>query len=485
MTKIITILLATTISSISNIKRGFEPAIDIGGSTKFSGVVSEFSKPRSNKSSRSITIIKSSSQASFNFSTPTSKPSISPYTSKPSFSGVSLSAPQPSSSSSMTISSSSSLPSSSSSLTPSSSSSQKPSSSSSQTPSSSSSQKPTSSSQVSSSASSSKPSSHTSSYSPSSSSSSSSYSSSSIPNPNSDYLFCERYGPFNIDNTTDRTFEFTYELNSISSQTIIERLRLFRNGSVKYAYSKSSVSYTKGQRKTIDFTIPLGNHWTYDGLELRFEILSSSYAILKSYAVSFYPPSQATLSGYDLKHNIYRSQSLGFFADGSGFQEFVETFDFTKIGDYVDNDAYYRLDIGKNYFYYEGSSGFAYLDAKLRFNDEENLFPHFTHQSNKDIIIPLKLIKNNTQISFAFKNKFYVNKRTLDISDTYISNYVLTSDFYLPINGLNKFNGKTLYFDLNGLAADDINTSISIKYQVNSNVVGVCADGDYCVEGGQ
>lgn len=320
----------------------------------------------------------------------------------------------------------------------------------------------------------------------SSSSTNSSSSSSYVPTPDSvgDYLFCDEYGPFSLDNPFDIDAAFTYELHSISSQTIIERMRLFKNGTVVSAASKPSFSYTNGQRKTVSFTIPISDYLTDSGLQLRFEILNSSRTILKAYAASFYPLEKQTISGYSLKHDLYTSSSVGFYGDGSGLHELKDIFDFTCIGDYVDNDNYYRLDISKNTFNYWGSSTLPYQSVKLRFNDDEYLFPNMYHDDNDDIVLPLKLSQNDSTVSFKYKNQFYVNKKTLDTSDAYKAEYVPTSDFYLPINGLAKFNDKNIYLDFEHVGVSDISTTIPLKYDMNRTIVGVCADGDYCVVGG-
>lgn len=319
-----------------------------------------------------------------------------------------------------------------------------------------------------------------------SSQSSSSISSSSNIDDSSDYFYCDRYGPFSINNPQNFQASFTYELRSISSQNIIERIRLFSNGNVVSASSKPSKYYESGQRNETEFTINIKDYWASIGLEIRFEILNSSTrTILKAYSAYFLPPKEQTIPISTLKSQIYVSNSLGFYGNGKTMKEVIEFLDFRKIGDYVDNDYYYRLDLTKNTFIYPNDYILSYKSAYLRFDDSEMIFPHVTHQSNGEIIIPLNLYRfSDDSVGFQYKNSFYVNKRTLDISDTYRSNYVYTRDFYLPINGLKKFNGKTLYIELNGVGLDGISTTVPLKYQLNRTIVGTCSDGEYCVIGG-
>ena len=301
-----------------------------------------------------------------------------------------------------------------------------------------------------------------------------------------DYFACSKYGPFSLTNCNDFNATFEYRFYSVFSQSIIERIRVFNAAnSVVASSSKESINYTMGTKRSVTFLIPIKDYWTTNGLTLKFEIVNSnSNAILKAFSVTFYPPSQKTISGALLKREQYTSKCLGFYGDGEGMRELKETFDFTTIGDYVGVDYYYRLKFDNNYFLYPNDNLLTSYGVNLRFNDDDNLFPYYTHQDNGDILIPLSLNKSGNKVTFKFKNNFYINKKTLQISDTYRSSFTSTRDFYLPINGRKSFNNKQLYIDLERVGLDEISTSIPIKYDTSKSLVGVCTDGEYCLVGG-
>ena len=313
-------------------------------------------------------------------------------------------------------------------------------------------------------------------------------SSSSIPESQlpEDYFYCQRYGPFSLENLEDVNVSFTYKLYSVVNQNIIERLRIFKNGTVISSQSKKAKSYTWGSRQTATFTLPIVWHWTSSGFEIHFEILNADdYSILKERSVSVYPPRNSVVSTYNLKHLLYKSNNIAFYGDGTNLVGYRETFDFRCMGDYIDNDYYYRLDISRNHFLYPNDIDITCQNVYLRFDDSIRLFPYLTHEANGEVILPLTLYEtNNNEIHFKYKNSFYINKRTLEISSTYRTNYVLTEDFYLPINGLKKFNGTTIYLEFEGLGLDKIAGSLPLKYEINRTIVGSCNDGEYCVEGG-
>ena len=312
-------------------------------------------------------------------------------------------------------------------------------------------------------------------------------SSSSNPPFNEDYLYCPQYGPFQID-SNDFDATFFYAIISAPSQNIIERIRLIYppTNSVLYMSSKGKKYYTNGTTNTVSFTIPLHSYWSNSGLTLKFEIVNGdTYQFIKEYGVTFYPPSCDYVSGQGLKKEKYISRSLGFYGNGLSLQELIETIDFTNLGDYLDVDYYYLLDLRRNKIKYSGYLSFSYREAYLRFEDASYLFPYCSHDAEDYINLPLTLNYANGEISIAFKNNFYINKRTLQISEQYRQGFVLTDRFYLPINGKEIFNDSVLYIDFYELGQDKITGTITLKYDVDRNLIGLCTDGDYCVIGGR
>lgn len=301
----------------------------------------------------------------------------------------------------------------------------------------------------------------------------------------SDVFICDQYGPFYLPcQNFDATFK--YALNSISSSEIIERIRLLdANNNVVASSSKGAKNITKGEMFSVTFTIPVRNYLTENGLTLKFEIIDRyTYEIIKDFSSRFYPVTGVTVPYNTLKNSCYISKSFGFYGDGTVMKNLTEAFDFRYLGDYLNVNYYYDLDISKNYFYYQYSHTISYKSITLRFNDRENQFPYLTHQSNGDILIPLSLKQDGYQISFMFKNKFYVDVKTLKISDTYRQDFALTKRFYLPVNGRDKMNGKTFYIDIDGLGTSELSTTIDLKYYANKSLVGISTDGENYVVGG-
>lgn len=315
---------------------------------------------------------------------------------------------------------------------------------------------------------------------PISSSSSSSYSN---PNDSSDYFSCPVYGPFKVG---DPNFDasFTYRIFGPSRQ-IIERIRILSStGSVVHASSKPSRDYIEDSLETISFTIPIRDYLTKDGITIKFEILDKrTRAIIREYGSTIYPVQDNNPTAQELKSAVYETKNIGFYGDGVTMKGITEKFDFTSIGDYLDIDYYYRINIKDIFFKYQSVFSFSCSSINLRFEDRENLFPYLIH-NDYIVSVPLKTTSSGEKVSLNYKNYFYVNKRTLQLSNTSGTGFTLSSNFYLPINGKKVFNNKLLYLDFTGLGSSNITVSFPVRYVADRSLVGLCGDSGYYVEGG-
>ena len=308
-----------------------------------------------------------------------------------------------------------------------------------------------------------------------------------IPNPvpqGVNYFNCQAYGPFTIGGP-DISATFDYRLN-ITDQDIIERIRLLNsNSSVVHASSKPSRSYANNALLSVTFTIPIHDYLTNDGLTIKFEILNkSTREIIATHSATFYPVTEPSVSYVYLKQNVYETRNIGFYGDQTTMRGVTEKYDFRSIDDYLDIDYYYRMDLKNLFFRYESAFPLQCNSINLRFEDRDNLFPFVNHDSAKNIVLPLKLVKNGTKVNLKFNKTFYINKRTLQISDTYHNGFVTTQEFYLPINGKKRFNNKTLYLDIDGLGKSQLSTSFPIHYFVDKSLVGASNDGIHHIGGG-
>ena len=300
----------------------------------------------------------------------------------------------------------------------------------------------------------------------------------------SDYFYCPAYGPFRVGNPN---FEATFNYRAnIDNQQIIERLRIFnKNNVVVSASSHPSFTYEDNALITTSFTIPIRDYLTRDGITLKFEILNkATRTVLRVYSATIYPLEDSSPSYIYLRSNPYQTSAIGFYGDGESMKEAKEYFDFTGLNGFLDIDYYYRLTLQSFAFPYTSPFNLSYSAVNLKFQDRENLFPYLTHDANSYINVPLSATKNNNKVNFSYKNKFYVNPQTLQISDLARQGFNLTSYFYLPINGKTAFNDTPITIDFVTFGKSQITASFSLTYVVDKTLVGVSDDGLNYVSGG-
>ena len=239
-----------------------------------------------------------------------------------------------------------------------------------------------------------------------------------------DYFVSPIYGPFKVGDP-DFNATFTYRAD-IDNQQILERLRIFTaSGELMNAETKIAKSYQNNALEEVTFHIPIHNCLSVKGITLKFEILAkSNRAILKTYSATIYPLSIPSNNYQYYKNNVYESLPIGFYGDGQSMKSIKETIDFSNLGDYLESDYYYRLDVNEKRFNYRSEFPLTYKSLNLRFDDHENLFPYYSHDTNGNVVIPLDVLSNRSRLVLKYKHNFYINKRTLETGDVYHDGFI-------------------------------------------------------------
>ena len=299
-----------------------------------------------------------------------------------------------------------------------------------------------------------------------------------------DYFVSPIYGPFQVGDP-DFNATFTYRAK-IDDQQILERLRIFTaDGELLNAQTKTAKTYENNALEKVTFLVPIRNCLSAKGITLKFEILAkSNRTILKTYSATIYPASTPNNTYQYYRNNVYQSLPIGFYGDGQSMKAIKETISFSNLGDYLESDYYYRLDVKDKSFNYESEFPLTYKSLNLRFEDHENLFPYYTHDINGNVIIPLDILNNRNRLTLRYKHNFYVNKRTLETGDVYHNGFVFSPDFYLPINGKEHFDNKILYLDFVEFSKSKITMSYPLRYISGKAIVGTAPEGEYYVSGG-
>jgi len=300
-----------------------------------------------------------------------------------------------------------------------------------------------------------------------------------------DYFSSDIYGPFHVGDS-DFDAKFTYRLD-IENQKIYERMLICSiSGDTYVSTNHTPFSYQNNASINTTFTIPIKNYLTENGLTLKFEILSyPDRKVLKSYSVSIYPCLQAGWTYEQYMRGLYITRNIGFYGNGKSLTGITEAYYFHHIGEYVDNEYYYRLDLENNYMNYDSIFKLSYDSINLKIADRDNLFPNFKHDKNKNINIPLKATVNDeAKVSFSIKNTLYVNESTLEMRGSYQKGYTPTRDFYFPINKREKLIGTRMYLEFVNYGKSKVNMTFPLQYIAGEPLVGNSGSAKYFVTGG-
>ena len=162
-----------------------------------------------------------------------------------------------------------------------------------------------------------------------------------------------------------------------------------------------------------------------------------------------------------------------------------EQFQFPDYIDYFNIDTYHRLNLDSVTFSYTCKRSFTYSAAYLRIYDHTNAFPYISKDGDDAFMVPLKVITVGNKMGFAFKNKFYVNPDTAQISLEAKAGFVLTKYFYLPKNGREDLLDKKMDVLLFGAGYGSSNITWNLTFLASNNLLGDCSDSDYCIVGEQ
>lgn len=185
----------------------------------------------------------------------------------------------------------------------------------------------------------------------------------------------------------------------------------------------------------------------------------------------------------DYASSVYTIKYVSFYFDQTGFHQDYETIEFPDYLSYLNIDTYHKITL-ESVKFVSSSLNFQYTSAFLLIPDYQNVFPYITHNANHQISIPLQLTLNNDKsFTFAYKNKMYVNPKNAQMSLIPREKFVITNNFYVPVNEKEKLVDEKIQINLNGFSISKVNISWSLEYLANTNLIGDCESSEYCIVG--
>ena len=304
--------------------------------------------------------------------------------------------------------------------------------------------------------------------------------------PTSDYyLTSSIYGPFSP-YAENQELLFIVRSNSLISQDVYGQINIFNAHSVIISKSQTrTASISKFNSQTLQMRLMTNYYLSTSGMKAVFTLVdANTFNELVTSYFSLYPMEESTINPTEYGESSLEFKPTCLAFNNSGIVTYQEKYQFKNFYDYFLIDTYYRLLIDQFVLSYQFLQDLTYQTAILKFPKNEQLFPYLNLDENNDITIPLRLVKEDKSYHLCFSQTMYVNPITLQMASYPLANFVATSYFYLPKNGIKQLQNKDFNFLITGLGQNHSTFIWSSSLLVENNLLGPCFDSDYCVIGG-
>ena len=293
------------------------------------------------------------------------------------------------------------------------------------------------------------------------------------------------FGPYD-GNEGEQTLSFSYSyMNNVSHTKVYELLEGHYGGQLMTRDYTDYHTLVKGGTYNINLTFYPFSFAVNSNMDIIFMIIDDyTHTILheKNFTVDKKQPLNINTTGGLSEKVITSRKNLFSLTKG---ETYAETYDFTKTEDVFGNRNYYRLDISNIHISYSSVKPFDYGMARLYFYDTRNLFPSmYRDPSSGATSFYLDVIEEDGRLSFSFKDKYYVNPKTLEISSGYRPGWRRSSYCYLPLKRRKDLEGTKFYLHITGAGFNDSTITHQLTYYSSKNFFGNCVDSEYCIKGG-
>ena len=236
---------------------------------------------------------------------------------------------------------------------------------------------------------------------------------------------------------------------------------------------------------SLEYTIKCKGKLNNDGLKIVFSTENASGGEKKEKTIRIYPTNNETIYSYQYVNSPYTVDERIFKITRTEIK-YRESVRFENTIDYLTNDTDNSIDISEVTFTYDEGFDLYNKGANkyLKILDLDNIFPYINKSGDGYIYIPLECVQNNKDISLKFKNHFYYNPSTLDISLTSRSGFIETEKFYIPIGKLKLLENATFAVEMRQFGRSKFNVIIPLNFVKDRNYLGLCSDSSHCIIGG-
>lgn len=181
--------------------------------------------------------------------------------------------------------------------------------------------------------------------------------------------------------------------------------------------------------------------------------------------------------------NYSLSPGTGFIVNDAGnISTYTDTYNFKNFNESYTPTYYHNISLD-NYQIVKTNNAMQNFSAdsiSLYLTNREGVFDNMPGNHNY-MIVPLSIYSNGTKSYLKLKNFYYVNPKTLLMSEEYKVGYVSTGHIYFPHNEMKyqgEYEGRIIFSHINGGQSN-----LTYKFSLNAelNLLGDCIESEYCV----
>ncbi len=246
---------------------------------------------------------------------------------------------------------------------------------------------------------------------------------------------------------------------------------------------KKSHDVIKGSEYTLTFLLPFKSSLTERGLKVLIEFINPNSEVLHSFSFNIKPIERKTINPKLYINDYYVTDDIVVDPDQYSTNH-SERIRFNETLDYFNVDNYYRLSLEDTFISYECGKSFPGCVAHLHFTDFLRIFPYLDNEKLVPYFdIPLRTIKKNNGVLFAFPSVMYVKPETLEMALEAKPGFKSTSYFYLPKNKCESLLDQEFSIVVSEFGYSKTSFTWNMRYTNNQRLIGDCSNSDYCVIG--
>lgn len=257
-------------------------------------------------------------------------------------------------------------------------------------------------------------------------------------------------------------------------------VKMYNNKTNALLFSTSFNEYVTISGKTFTINYPLRYRMTGDGLRFTYDI--SRGTISQSRSAILYPCNQVVVNALLWKNEDFRTENR-FIKIEKNAVVTGESFSFRNYNEYLAKDIDNSINFSSVNFSYLHSYDFVYQEAEYHIKDYNNVYPYLNHV-NDEVVLKMKCLNNNGNISLSLDDDLYVKGDTLEMSSNYIKGYVQTDKLFIPVGKQTLLEENDSYILVKEAGYSAVDIKLPLSYYFNKKIIGQCYESDYCIEGG-